>query len=130
MFRDKSRRQKWLNVNNFFISDFSVFCVVETFASLIYQFISHINPWKMTRYISLNFLICSEIIYVCTCSGSSNSTTKTWYLSWILTRDSHQTNFSIPNLGRGPPGRGPRPTSAPRPTHSKTLPYKTKKLKQ
>src|SRR6218665_2958851 len=34
----------------------------------------------MTSYNSLNFLISSEIIYVC--SGSSNSTrpTKTWYL--------------------------------------------------
>src|SRR6218665_3285594 len=42
----------------------------------------------MTRYMSLNcFLICSEIIEVC--SGSSNSTTKTWYFSWIVTRDSH-----------------------------------------
>jgi len=32
----------------------------------------------MTRYQLYIFLICSEIIYVC--SGSSNSTTKTWYL--------------------------------------------------
>src|SRR6218665_4172250 len=29
--------------------------------------------------------------------------------SWIVTCDSHQNNFSIPNLGRGPPARGPRP---------------------
>src|SRR6218665_3722648 len=35
--------------------------------------------------------------------------------SWIVTRDSHQKYFSIPNLGRGPPGRGARPTSGPRP---------------
>jgi len=32
----------------------------------------------MTRYQLEFFLICSEVIYEC--SGSSNSTTKTWYL--------------------------------------------------
>src|SRR6218665_4049529 len=59
----------------------------------------------MARYISLNFLLCSEIIYVC--SGSSDSTTKTRYL--FMYCDSHQQNFSIPKLGRGPPvGRGPQ----------------------
>jgi len=49
-------------------------------------------------------LICSEISYVC--SGSSNSTTKTWYRfmdcdTWLASK-----NFSILNLGHGPPGRG------------------------
>jgi len=46
----------------------------------------------------------SEIISIC--SESSNSTTKTWYL--FMDCDTihltHIKKFSIPNLGRGPPG--------------------------
>src|SRR6218665_3163315 len=66
----------------------------------------------MTRYICLNFLFCSEIIYLC--SGSSDSTTKTWYLfldDTLLTLKkfqfpslvaAHQAEVSGPPLGRGP----------------------------
>jgi len=77
---------------------FSVCSVAETFlgrfswnfTSLTYQFISHLNPDIFGKWqdISLNFLICSEIIYVC--SGSSNSTVtpllRLGTFSWIVTQ--------------------------------------------
>src|SRR6218665_174542 len=47
--------------------------------------------------------------------------------SRIVTHDSHKKNVSIPNLGRGPPGRGPRPTHRLRTTalyHSVSLAIK------
>ena len=67
---------------------FSVFCG-RNFSRLIFlkfyfsNLSIHISYkswylWKMTRYRLDIFSICSEIIYEC--SGSSNSTTKTWYL--------------------------------------------------
>ena len=104
---------------------FSVCSVVETFlgrfswnfTSFTYHSMSHINPeiFGQCQDISAwNFWVCSEIIYVC--RGGSNSTTKTWYLSRIVTRDSHQKMSQFPTLVaahqaevRGPPvGRGPQ----------------------
>ena len=92
------------------ISQFPTFRRIFNFTSLIYQLISHINPDIHEKLQAWTFLMCTKIIYVC--SRSSNSTTKTWYLfmdcdTWLTSK-----KFSIPNLGRGPPGRGPRPTSS------------------
>jgi len=85
---------------------FSVCSVVETFlgrfswnfTSLTYQFISHINPYIFGKWQDVsawNFLLCLEIISVC--SGSSNSTTETWYL--VMDCDTWLTkNSQFPNL--------------------------------
>ena len=68
---------------------FSVFCGRNTSMAIFLKFYFlnlsvriSCKFWylrKMARYQLESFLICSVIIYVC--SGSSNSTTKTWYLS-------------------------------------------------
>src|SRR6218665_1288675 len=65
----------------------------------------------MTRYISLNFLICSELIYVTYVAKALTALLRLDTFSCIMTRDSREKNSSIPNPGRGPPGRGPRPTA-------------------
>jgi len=84
------------------------------FTSLTYQFISHINPdifGKWQDISAWNFLICSEITdaYVAL-ALTPLCLLRLGTFPWIVTRDSHQQNFSILNHSRGPPGRGPRPT--------------------
>ena len=63
--------------------------VVETFlgrfSSLTYQFISHINPdifrkWQDIPAWNLLNMLRNHFTYIYIYSGSSNSTTKTWYL--------------------------------------------------
>src|SRR6218665_1826564 len=86
----------------------------RTFLKFYFSYVSiHINSyliclWKMTRYISLNFLYAQKSFkYV---AEALTPLLRLGTFSWIMTLDSHQINFSIPNLGRGPPGRGPQLT--------------------
>jgi len=105
---------------------FSVFCGRNFSRPILLQFYFsylsihilykswYLHVWRKSRYISLNFLVCSKFIYLL--SGSSNSTTEAWHLfmdcgTWLT-----QRNFQFPTLvaahqaeGRGPPvGRGPQ----------------------